>query len=526
MARTWLVLLAAACHPAVAAAETAAVRVAVTQEVTGLTPYTPGIPEPLLELVYDKLAAPSPYMADARPWLAEAIVPEGNDGRTWRIRLREGILWHDGRPFGAEDVAFTLRYYRDGPANRFTHHVSETPRLDVIEALDPQTVRVRCADPCPHFDRVTAADLPILPAHLWRGVKNPHRYDGPVIGTGPYRVAALASARYLELRANPDYFGGPPRVERVQVSFIRNPATAFTALRAGELDLVASPVPPEIADALARAPGLALLEGNPLSAVELRINFERPPFSNADFRHALALAVDPDEVLARVTLGRGRPGTHGYPHPDSPWTAPGLSQPSDPRAAKSKLDELGFQDRDGDGQRQDAVGRPLHFSLKVSSSEPLHLRSAEVVAGQLRSAGIALRVEAMDPSRHRALFTTRQFDLMIGEMSPHGIADPDQFVESHRSGYLWKVGLPNAPLDELIARWRRAASAEERLQAGFAMQRYHNAAPTSLVLYYPNARWAYRPQAFNRWRSLPGLGVFHKWSLVAPRVPVAAVLAP
>lgn len=524
MARAWLAMLLITTFPVAAGAGT--VRVAVTQEVTGLTPYSPGIPETLLELVYDKLAAPSPYMADARPWLAQAITPENADGRAWRIHLRKDIRWHDGRPFGAEDVAFTLRYYRDGLANRFTHHVSKTPRLETIEAVDQRTVRVRCADPCPYFDRVTAADLPILPAHVWRNVKNPHRYDGPVIGTGPYRVAALAPARYLELRANSDYFGGLPRVERVQVSFIRNPATAFTALRAGELDLVASPVSPEIGDALAREPGVALLGGNPLTAVEMRINFERPPFSNPEFRRALALAVNPDEVVARVTLGYAHRGTLGYPHPDSPWTLPGLSQPSDPKEARSRLDALGFADRDGDGWREDRVGRPLHFSLKVSSSEPLHLRSAEVVAGQLRSAGIALRVEVLDPSRHRALFSTRQFDLMIGEMGPHGTADPDQLVESHLSGYLWKAGRPNAPLDELIARWRRATTADARLQAAFALQRLHSEAPTTIVLYYPHARWAYRPQVYDRWRALPGMGVFHKWSLVAWRVPAAGVLKP
>lgn len=524
MARAWLAMLLITTFPVEAGGGT--VRVAVTQEVTGLTPYSPGIPETLLELVYDKLAAPSPYMADAHPWLAESIVSEGDEGRTWRIRLREGILWHDGTPFRAEDVTFTLRYYRDGPANRFTHHVSETPTLDIIEALDPLTVRVRCADPCPHFDRVTAADLPILPAHVWRNVKNPYRYNGPVIGTGPYLVTALAPARYLELRANPDYFGGPPRVERVQVSFIRNPVTAFTAMRAGELDLVASAVPPEIGDALAREPGVALLGGNPLTAVEMRINFERPPFSNPEFRQALALAVVPDQFVARVTLGHARPGTLGYPHPDSPWTLPRLSQPSDPNKARSKLDVLGFADRDGDGWREDRNGRPLRFSLKVSSNEPLHLRAAEVVAKQLQSVGIALRVEAMDQSRHRALFSTRQFDLMIGEMGPHGIADPNQFVESHRSGYLWKAGRPNAPLDQLIARWRRATTADARLQAAFALQRLHSKAPTTIVLYYPNARWAYRPQAYDRWRALPGMGVFHKWSLVAWRVPAAGVLEP
>ena len=147
---------------------------------------------------------------------------------------------------------YTLRYYRDGIANRWTHHVSETPKLTTIEALDRLSLRVGCEVPCPLFDRVTAADLVILPAHLWQSVKQPNLYRGPLIGTGPYRVAELAAGRFLRLEANADYFGGAPRVGSLIVSFIRNAATAFAALRAGEVDLVAAPVPPELVEPLSR----------------------------------------------------------------------------------------------------------------------------------------------------------------------------------------------------------------------------------------------------------------------------------
>jgi hypothetical protein len=152
---------------------------------------------------------------------------EGPDGRTWRIQLRDGVRWQDGQPFTSKDVVFTLRYYRDGIANRWTHHVSDTPKLTTIEALDRLSLRVGCELPCPLFDKVTAADLVMLPAHLWRPVMQPNLYRGALIGTGPYRVTELASGRYLRLEANPDYFAGAPRIDSIIVSFIRNPATAL-----------------------------------------------------------------------------------------------------------------------------------------------------------------------------------------------------------------------------------------------------------------------------------------------------------
>lgn len=494
-------------------------RVALAQDVANLTPYAAAVPDPLLELIYDKLAGPSPYLADAKPWLAESILPEGTDGRRWRIALRDGIRWHDGHRFGAADVAFSLRYYRDGPANRWSHHVSDTPTIERIEVLGPLALRIGCAKPCPDFHRVTAADLPILPAHVWKGVKQPHRYRGPIVGTGPYRVVEMAAGRFIRLQANNDYFGGTPLIERLLISIIPNPVTAFTALRAGEIDVVATPVPPEMVATLARARGLAIVSGNPLTAVEMRMNFDREPFADVRFRRAVALAIDPGEVSRRVWLGRGRPGPVGYPHPDSPWTAPGLRQPAnDPTAAAHALAQLRFTDRDGDGWRDDAAGRPLRFSLKVASSQPLHLRAAQVVARQLQHIGIAVRVEAIDPARHRALFSSRQFDLMIAEINAHGLADPDQLVQSLRSGYLWRAAKPDPTLDALLARWWRARSAHARLAASHALQRFHSQAPTALVLHYPHGQWAYRAAAYRAWRSVPGQGVFHKWSLLAPAV--------
>jgi peptide/nickel transport system substrate-binding protein len=493
----------------------APLRVSVAYEVSNLTPYTPGLPENLLELVYDKLAAPSPYLANAKPWLATSIVPEGQDGRAWRIDLRDGVRWHDGKPFTASDVVFTLRYYRDGTPNRWTHHVSDTPKLTTIEPIDRLSLRIGCERPCPMFDTVTAADLVILPEHLWRGVKQPHLYHGPLIGTGPYRVVQLAAGRFLRLEANRDYFGGKPRVSSIIISFIRNAATAFAALCAGELDLVAAQVPPELVRSLSHRPGLAMAVGgnHPVNAMEMRVNFDRAPFSDPEFRRAIALAIKPGEVLQRVGLGQGVTGP--FPALASPWTEPGLKQPgNDPRAAAAIFDAKGFRDRNGDGFREDPHGAPLRFSLKVSSSEPLHQRAAQVVARQLQAAGFRVEVDVIDPARSRALSTNRLFDLLIDEVTPHNLADPDQMMQSVMYGYLWRDGRSYPELDALIAAWRAASTVDARTRAGFALQELHSKAPVALVLYYPKAHYAYRPDAYDGWRLIPGMGVFHKWSLL------------
>lgn len=490
-------------------------RVAIPKEVSSLTPYG-AVPETLLELVYDRLASPSPYFANAEPWLARSITPEGTDGRTWRIEIRDDVHWQDGMPFTAADVAFTFRYYRDGPSNRWTHHVNHTPHVETIEQVGPTSVRVTCAQPCPLFDKVTAADLPMLPAHLWRGVADPHRYQGPIVGTGPYRLESIASGRYVKLRANDDYFGGRPLIDEIVAVFIRQPATAFAALYSGEVDLVVVRVPPEWIDHLARRQDVRLAPSPmPLQAVELRLNFNRPPFDDHAFRRALTAAVDTEEIVERVALGHGLPGRVGLPLPGTPWTAPGLAQPSDdPPAARRALDELGFRDRDGDGVRESPAGVPLRFGLKVSSSEPVLQRVAQVVERQLAAVGVEAHLEVVDPARLSTLWASGHFDLMVAEMSSHGLVDPDQWMQSHIGGYMWTDGVPYPALDTVIADWWAAETPQARLDASFAMQRVHASAPTLVMLYFPEVAQAYRPQAFDDYLALPGMGVFHKWSLL------------
>lgn len=510
--------LAASAAATATATAAAPLRVAIPEQVANLTPYSAGVPEALLDLVYDRLAAPSPYWANAEPWLARAITPEGSAGKAWNIELRAGIRWHDGMPFTAADVAFTLRYYRDGPANRWTHHVSQTPKLETIEERGPLSLRVVCAEPCPLFDKVTAADLPILPAHLWKGVKEPHRYEGKVIGTGPYRMVSMASGRYVRLRANGDYFGGRPKVDEIVVAFIPQPATAFAALYAGEIDLVVARVPPEWIDHLEQRAELKLARSPaPLQAVELRLNFDRAPLADHAFRRALTAAIDTEEILARVALGHGQPGRVGLPPPGIPWSAPGLVQASDdPAAARRALEALGFRDLDGDGVREDVAGKPLRLGLSVSN-EPILIRAAQVVARQLAAVGLAIEVEVVDPARLHSLYASRHFDLQIAEKGTHGLVDPDQWLLSHLTDYMWSEGVPYPALEKVIADWRAASTPATRLEAAFALQRLHASAPAIVILYYPEVAQAYRPRAFDGYFPLPGMGIFHKWSLLELR---------
>lgn len=469
--------------------------------------------EPLTELVYDKLLAPSPYVDEPQPWLATSVT--ARDSTTWEVKLRDDVRWHDGEEFTAADVAFTVDYFKESPTGRWTHHVSEVPEIERVEVVDESTAVFHCAYPCPFLGSVTLADLPIIPEHVWEDVEDPKAHEELPVGTGPYELAEYDSSTQYRFEANEDYFAGTPRVERLVMPIIGDPSTAFTALRSGELDAVDRRVPPELLDQFQTSEELRVASTSPLSFPELRMNFEAAPFDRPVFRRALSKAVDREQLLETVALGQGHAATQGYVHPDSPWSAPDVGNTHEPDAARSLLEEAGFADGDGDGVREDAAGQPLGFSIKVAGNEPTHVRAAELLAEQFGAVGLDVDVQSLDAGTIGNLFSSRDFETYVNTITAHGTADPTQFIMSHRSGYLWD--LPEVAYPEmasLIKAWMDAATIEERTDKFFEMQRLFAEQPTTIPLYYPDGSRAHRAGVYDGWAESPAYGIVHKWSFL------------
>ena len=484
-----------------------------------------GIDDRLAELVYDKLLAPSPYVAEPQPWLAEEV--RQLDPSTVEARVRRGVSWHDGQPFTAADVKFTFDYYKSAVTGRFTHHVSDVPTIDSVELVDDSTVRFRCAYPCPDLARITLADLPIIPRHRWEPVPPAQARmvtDLPV-GTGPYKLVSYSPTSGYRFEANAAYFAGAPTVGELVMPVIPDASATFTALRTGEVDAALRALPPELVEEFRRQPGVAVATTRPLQFTELRLNYQRAPFDVPELRRAVSLAVDRADLLRTVQLGQGRAADRGYPHPDSPWTSPRLSTPTNPAESRRLLDALGYVDRDRDGVRERPDGAPLAFTVKLNGAEPTHLRAGELVAEHLKALGLRVEVVSLDAGAITALFQSRDFDLAVSDIGAHGVADPTQFIMSHRSGYLWQAPkLAYPEWDALFERWKATTDVASRTAVLFEMQELFNRQPTSVPLYYADEQWAFRPGAFDGWVESPGYGIVHKWSLL-PRAAASGAKA-
>lgn len=478
-----------------------------------------GSDESVAELVYDKLVAPSPYVDQPRPWLATEV--RFVDPSTWEVDLRDDVRWHDGKPFTATDVVFTYDYFKKAPTGRWTHHVSDIPTIDVIHAVDTDTVRFVCAFACPELGTVTLADLPIIPEHVWSQVppESAKEVTELPVGTGPYQLVGYDPASGYRFQANQDYFAGAPTVSELVMPVIGDPSATFAALRSGQIDAALTPVSPELIEEFSRPGGpVRLIKTAPFQFPELRLNFRRAPFDNPDFRRAISRAIDRDQMLDTVFLGQGRPAVKGYPHPDAPFANPDISTPYDRDEAASILDGLGYADTDGDGVREGPNG-PLSYEILAGGGQPIDVRAAELVAEDLIEIGIEATATGLDAGTLSERSSKRDYDLIIGTITAHGVADPTQFIMSHRSGYLWdSPKIPYPEWESLFERWKAATTIEDRLVALDDMQAMFNNQPTSVPLYYPDEYYAYRAGSYGGWVESPGFGIVHKWSLLPAQV--------
>ena len=129
--------------------------------------------------------------------------------------------------------------------------------------------------------------------------------------------------------------------------------------------------------------------------------------------------------------------------------------------------------------------------------------------------GIRASVVSLDTGGITQLGTSRDFDLTISDIGAHGVADPTQFIMSHRSGYLWQAPVLKYPeWDTLFEQWKATTTVADRTAVLFQMQELHKRQPTSIPLYYADEHWAFRPGAFDGWVESPGQGIVQKWSFM------------
>ncbi|AGT10713.1 ABC transporter substrate-binding protein [Paracoccus aminophilus] len=358
------------------------------------------------------------------------------DGLTYTFKLREGVSWHDGKPFTAEDVAFSiLALKEEHPRARGTF-----ANITEVEILDPHQIRIRLSHPAPYLLKALAAmEAPILPKHIFGGEKlasNP-ALSAP-IGTGPFRFKEWVRGSHVLLTRNPDYWeAGKPYLDQIVLRFITDQGAAAAALETGEVQVSMAAISVRDIDRLQTNPALgfdsrATRYNN--SILRALFNLDRPELKDVRVRHAIAHAFDKDFIVDTVYLGHAKrldgpisPGVTAFYTPDLKRYA------YDPAQAEALLDAAGFP-RGADGVR---------FTLTIDPMDATgpHRQIADYLAQALNAVGIRSSVRTQDFAGFvKRVYTDRDFDLAIEPMS--NLFDPTVGVQRLYWSKNFKPGVP------------------------------------------------------------------------------------
>ena len=499
-ARVGLLAVATAALASALAAETAqaaTVRVPFPRDPGTLTPLTFTLGYPLLTLVYDTVT-----WRDAsgvpRPWLARSVQAL-DGGRRIVVRLRDGLRWHDGRALTAGDVAFTYEFMR---ARRHPRFAPQLDALASVRARDAGTVEFALRHPSVGFADQPLADVPILPAHIWRGVATGLRAAAGVpVGSGPFRVAARLRGGGLRLEAVSDYFRGRPRAERVDVPVIPEASDMLEALRRGRVDTLPFTLTPEQLAGVASV-SVRVARGPLYLGTMLMFNVRRPPFHRAAVRRAIAAVLDRQRI-ARAA-GNGRPATTGFVHPQSRW-APALgalaASPSPRPLATLDLPQIRVLAPANDPVRREA-GRQVVLALRRGGAR------ARLALLSRQRLGRAVGVGGIAPAT---------FDAAVWSIPALASFDPDYLAAlfgARGGGVLNRSGYRSAAFDRLAMQVAAAPTPDARRDAVTALlARLERDAPAVPLLFGEGA-FAYRSTSPVDWAFVAGSGILDKQSLL------------
>ena len=403
------------------------------------------------------------YDLNPRPLLATSweVSP---DGLRYTFKLRQGVTWHDGKPFTSADVAFSILTLKDvHPRGRGTFANVET-----VETPDDLTAVVVLKKPAPYFlVALAGAELPIIPKHRYEGtdiVANP--LNAAPVGTGPFVFKAFVKGSHIVLERNPNYWDKPkPYLDRVVVRFIPDAVARAAALELGAADIGGQAIPLSDIARFEKLPNVTVLKTNwPYtgSQQQLYFNLDTPVLQKREVRQALAQAIDVPTLNRVVWYNAGTiaPAIIGkalarYHNPDIQY------YPFDLKAAEEALDAAGLT-KGPDGKR---------FTLRLLYNPFQERRAADFVRQSLGRIGVDAVIENYDFATYvKKAYAERAFDITLESLS--NTFDPTVGVQRVFWSKNFKVGLPFSNVAHYVN-----PEADRLLEAAFRRHKRGRAAP-------------------------------------------------
>ena len=323
-------------------------------------------PQALVGNVYETLVRIDASGAPV-PHLAERVE---RDGGTFTFHLRDGVTFANGKPFTADDAAFSIHYVQ----NEWTNGLkAQMDPVTGVEVVNERTLRVTveggtAAEDAWLWSMGTLTGAMMTPAGVDKLATAP-------LGTGPYTVARFDVGEAIEFDAREDYWGGDVARDGM-IRYFDDPVSAVNALRVGDADMVWGMQAPQLIDTLPE--DIRVEVGTTNGEVLLSMNNTRAPFDDPNVRRAVAYAVDRTAVNEVVYNGLAT-DTGGAPVPPTdPWYPGRDFYPFDPDKARELL-----------------AGRTPEITITVPN-RPYAQEASELIYSQLRDVGFRVRLETVE----------------------------------------------------------------------------------------------------------------------------------
>ncbi|WP_082621276.1 ABC transporter substrate-binding protein [Bordetella sp. N] len=316
-----------------------------------------------------------------KPRLAQSWSQD--DPLTWTFRLRRDVTWHDGQPFTARDVQFTVERTQQ---NKKLINNAKFRTIAKVEVVDDYTVRIHTDAPDPLLlHSFVGNGAGILPRHALTAAAGEEAFFRKPIGTGPYRYDQWIKADRLILQAYPKWWGGKPKWDTVVVRAIPETTTRVSEFITGGVDIAVNVPPEDIARIKANA-GTRIVAFDIARNLALHVRTgEGYATHDPRVREAIDLAIDRNALAKQVVEGYAVP-TRGFYPSRIPGYDPALSKDLryDPERARALLREAGHTE-------------PVPIKLSSPSGRYVKDREiSEAVAGYLQDAGFQVKLEVLD----------------------------------------------------------------------------------------------------------------------------------
>jgi peptide/nickel transport system substrate-binding protein len=338
-------------------------------------------------------------------------LPDGKIEMTWP--LQQGVKWHDGTEFTADDVVFTWQFVVS--ENSEVYNRDQYLPISACEAVDKYTVKMTWDKPYAAYNGLFEA---VLPKHVLEG-KDVVTFDGynrSPLGTGPFKFVEWKSGEYVRVQRNPDYWRGEqyPSIDEIVFTFFADDNTRLNALKAGEQDWgQITPVQVKEAEGLAGYK-IELVNQNSWQHFDTSVVTERGKklFSDKSVRQAMAYAIDRQAISDGVMEGTVKLADSVIA-PSSPYyNADVPKYPYDVEKAKQLLDAAGWV-VGADGIRE-KDGEKFSFTMMLRAGNTVRQAIAQVIQANLKDVGIEVKFDTQEAAAWTQIWRTGEWEAVVG----------------------------------------------------------------------------------------------------------------